>query len=107
MNDLVVVGLVVGGDLTSDEELALFQKTLDGHTGVLVMLKNIGHDGICDLVTDFIGMAIADLFTGDNLTHGFRPPIQAVPLQLFLFHLPALRPCSCTVSCVISTSELL
>jgi hypothetical protein len=33
------------------------------------MLKNVGHNGICDLITDFIGMAVADLFTGDNLTH--------------------------------------
>ena len=74
MDDLIVVWPVVGGDLTGNKKLALFQQTLDCHTGVLVMLKNIGHDGICDLVTDFIGMAIADLFTGDNLTHGFRPP---------------------------------
>lgn len=33
------------------------------------MLENVGHDGICDLVTDLIGMTIADLFTGNNLTH--------------------------------------
>ena len=32
------------------------------------MLKDVGHDGICDLVTDLIRMAVADLFTGDDLT---------------------------------------
>ena len=106
VNDLLIVWPIIGGDFAGNKELALFQQTLDRHTGVPVMLENVGHDGICDLVTDLIWMAIADLFTGDDLTHWFRPPIQAVPLQLFLFHLPALHPCSCTVSCVISTSEL-
>ena len=33
------------------------------------MLKDVGHNSICDLVTDLIGMTIADLFTGNNLTH--------------------------------------
>ena len=33
------------------------------------MLKDVGHNAICDLVTDLIGMAIADLFTSDDLTH--------------------------------------
>ena len=69
MDDLVVVWPVVGGDLAGNKELALFQQTLDRHTGVPVMLKDVGHDGICDLVTDLIGMAIADLFTSDDLTH--------------------------------------
>ena len=69
MDDLVVVWPVVGGDLAGNKELALFQQTLDRHTGVPVMLKNVGHNSICDLVTDLIRMAIADLFTGDNLTH--------------------------------------
>ena len=69
VDDLVVVWPIVGGDLTGNKELALFQQTLDCHTGVLVMLKNVGHNGICDLVTDLIGMAIADLFTSDDLTH--------------------------------------
>ena len=69
MDDLVVVWPVVGGDLTGNKKLALFQQTLDCHTGVPVMLKDVGHDGICDLVTDLIGMAIADLFTSDDLTH--------------------------------------
>ena len=69
MDDLVVVWPVVGGDLAGNKELALFQQTLDRHTGVPVMLKNVGHNSICDLVTDLIGMAIADLFTSDDLTH--------------------------------------
>ena len=33
------------------------------------MLENVGHNSICDLVTDLIRMAIADLFTSDDLTH--------------------------------------
>ena len=69
VNDLLVVRLVVCGDLASNEKLTLFQQTLDCHTGVSVMLENIGHNGICDLVTDLIGMTIADLFTSDDLTH--------------------------------------
>ena len=69
VNDLVVVWPVVGSDLAGNKELALFQQTLDRYTGVPVMLKNVGHDGICNLVADFIGMTIADLFTGDNFTH--------------------------------------
>ena len=67
--DLVVVWAVIGSDFASNKELALFQQTLNRHAGVLVMLKNVGHNGICDLVTDLIRMAVADLFTGDNLTH--------------------------------------
>lgn len=69
VDDLLIVWPVVGSDLAGNKELALFQQTLDRHTGVPVMLKNVGHNGICDLITDFIGMAVADLFTGDNLTH--------------------------------------
>ena len=69
MDDLVVVWPVVGGDLTSNKKLALFQQTLNRHTSVLVMLEDVGHNGICDLVTDLIGMAVANLLTGDNLTH--------------------------------------
>ena len=69
MDDLVVVWPVVGGDFAGSKELALFQQTLDRHTGVLVMLENVGHNGICNLVTDLIGMTIADLFTSDDLTH--------------------------------------
>lgn len=57
------------GDLTGNKKLTLFQQTLDCHTGVPVMLKNVGHNNICDLVTDLIGMTIADLFTSDDLTH--------------------------------------
>ena len=66
---LLIVWPVISGDLAGNKELTLFQQTLNRHTGVPVMLKNVGHNGICDLVTDLIGMAIADLFTGDNLTH--------------------------------------
>lgn len=69
MDNLLIVWPVIGGDLAGNKELTLFQQTLNRHTGVPVMLKNVGHNGICDLVTDLIGMAIADLFTGDNLTH--------------------------------------
>ena len=69
VDDLVVVWPVIGGDLTGNKKLTLFQQTLDCHTGVPVMLKNVGHNGICDLVTDLIGMTIADLFTSDDLTH--------------------------------------
>ena len=66
VDDLLVVGLIVGGDLASNKKLALFQQTFDRHTGVLVMLEDVGHNGICDLVTDLVGMAVADLFTGDK-----------------------------------------
>ena len=69
MDDLVVVGLVVGRDLSGDKELVLLQQTLDCHTGVLVMLEDVGHNGIRDLVTDFIRVTVADLLTGDNLAH--------------------------------------
>ena len=69
MDDLVVVWPVVGSDFAGNKELALFQQTLDCHTGVLVMPKNVGHNGICNLVADFIRVAVADLFTGNNLTH--------------------------------------
>ena len=69
MDDLLVVGLVIGGDLAGDKELAAFQQTLDRYTGVLVVLKDVGHNGICDLVTDLIRVTVADLLTGDNLTH--------------------------------------
>ena len=69
VDNLVVVWPVIGGDLTGNKKLTLFQQTLDRHTGVPVMLKNVGHNSICDLVTDLIGMTIADLFTSDDLTH--------------------------------------
>ena len=65
----MVVGLVVGGDFTGNKELIAFQQALDCHTGGLVMLKDVAHDGIRDLVTNFIGVAVADLLTGDDLTH--------------------------------------
>ena len=69
MDDLVVVWPVISGDLAGNKKLALFQQTLNRHTGVPVMLKNVGHNSICNLVTDLIGMTIADLFTSDNFTH--------------------------------------
>ena len=69
VNDLVVVWTIIGSDFAGKKKQALFQQTLDCHTGVPVMLENVGHDGICDLVTDLIGMTNADLNTGNNLTH--------------------------------------
>ena len=69
VDELLIVGLVVGGDLTSDKELAAFQQTLDRYTGVLVVLEDVGHNGVRDLVTDLIRVAVADLLTCDNLAH--------------------------------------
>ena len=69
VDNLVVVWPVIGSDFTGNKKLALFQQTLNRHAGVLVVLKDVGYDGICDLITDLIRMAVADLFTGDNLTH--------------------------------------
>ena len=45
------------------------EQTLGCHTGVLVVLEDIGHNGICDLVADLVRVAVADLLTGDNLAH--------------------------------------
>ena len=69
VDNLLIVWPVIGGDLAGNKKLALFQQTLNRHTGVPVVLKNVGHNGICNLVTDLIGMTIADLFTSDDLTH--------------------------------------
>ena len=87
VDDLVVVRLVVGRDLAGNKELVLLQQTLDCDTGVLVMLKDVGHNGIRNLVTNLVGMTITDLLTGNNLTHVLCPPS-------FMYH-KAGRLCPC------------
>ena len=72
--ELMVVRLIVSRHLASNKELVLLQQAFDCDTRILVVLQNIRHDGVCNLVTDFIGMAVADLFTGNDLAHGSCPP---------------------------------
>ena len=45
------------------------------------------HNGICNLVTNLVGMTITDLLTGNNLTHVLCPPS-------FMYH-KAGRLCPC------------
>jgi hypothetical protein len=51
---------------SSDDDVVVFDEALDCHTAVLIMLQAIRHNGVCDLVTDFIRMAVADLLTSDD-----------------------------------------
>ena len=78
---LVVVGLMLTGQLSGNEKPAIFQHALNRHTAVLVVLEAIGHDGVRNLVADFIGMAVADLLTGDYFTHGFCPRFHVITKQ--------------------------
>ena len=77
MYELMVVRLVVSHHFTGNKELVLLQQAFDCDTRILVMLQNIRHDGIRNLVTDFIGMTVADLLTGNDLTHGSPPSLSS------------------------------
>jgi hypothetical protein len=50
------------GQLTGDHKTAVLEKTLNCDTAAAVMLKAVSHNGICDLVTDLVGMSCGYLF---------------------------------------------
>ncbi len=61
------------GQLTGDDDVVIFDQTLDRDTALRIVLQAVRHNRICDLIADFIRMAIADLLTGDNLAHILFP----------------------------------
>ena len=80
------------GQLTGSNQAMVFQQTLSRYTAVLIMLQAIGHDSIRDLIADFIGMAVADLFTGVNFTHWLSPPHDHMYQSRRPLYLPQSRP---------------
>lgn len=59
------------GQLSGNEQPSIFHHALNRHAAVFVVLEAVGHDGIRNLIADFIGMSITDLFTGDDFAHRF------------------------------------
>jgi hypothetical protein len=64
---------VRAGQLTGDDDVVILDQALDSDSALRVVLQAIRHNRIRDLITDFIGMAIADLLTCDNLAHFLFP----------------------------------
>ena len=62
---------MLAGQLASDDHNSILDEDLNGDSGALVVLQHIRDDGIRDLVTDFIGMTVADLLTSDNFHTDF------------------------------------
>lgn len=81
IHQTAVVRLVLTGQFSGDKQEIVLQQALDCHTAVLVVLETVGHNGIRNLVADFIGMAIADLLTGDDFTHRFFPRFHVITKQ--------------------------
>ena len=59
------VRLVPRGDLAGNADFVALDHALHSHTAVAVMLETVGHNGIRDLVTDFVGVPAGHLFTGE------------------------------------------
>ena len=70
-HQLSIVRIVLAGQLTGNDHDPILDEDFNGDSGILVVLEYIRHDGICDLVTDFIGMTVADLLTSDNFHTDF------------------------------------
>ena len=62
LNQSLVVRLMGTGQLTGDHKAAVLEKTFYRNATAAVMLKAVGHDCICDLVTDLVGMSCGNLF---------------------------------------------
>ena len=62
LHQSLVVRLMGTGQLTGDHKAAVLEKTFYRNTTAAVMLKAVGHDCICDLVTDLVGMSCGNLF---------------------------------------------
>ena len=68
---LAVIRLVLAGHLSGDKKLTVFHHALNRNAAVFVVLEAVGHDGIRNLIADFIGMPVGYLFTGDDFAHRF------------------------------------
>lgn len=64
-----VIGLVLAGQFTGDDKLPAFQQTFNCHTAVFIMDKAISHNGVRNLIADFIRVTVANLLTGIDFTH--------------------------------------
>ena len=73
LHELLIIRLVCACQLTGNHKTAVLEKALDGDTAVSVMLKAVRHNGICNLVTDLVGMSCGYLF-GSNASHSLNPP---------------------------------
>jgi hypothetical protein len=68
--------------LPSNNKAAVLEKALNRHTAASVMLKAVGYNGICNLVTDFVGMSCGYLFGCDNFSHSLFPPDKNVIIDV-------------------------
>ena len=73
LHQCLVIGLMSACQLTGDHKAAVLEKTLDGDTATAVMVKAVGHNGICNLVTDLVGVSCGYLFTCND-SHILVPP---------------------------------
>lgn len=69
-----VIGLVGAGQFTGDGDVVVFDQDFDGHTAILVMLKAVCHNRVGNLITDFVGVTVGNLFTSDNVAHEVTYP---------------------------------
>lgn len=69
LHQCLVVGLMGAGQFTGDHKAAVLEKALDGDTAVVVMLQAVGHDSICDLVTDLVGVLSFRHFKNDLIVY--------------------------------------
>lgn len=71
-DDLLVVELSLGRDLTEDHDHTSLGGSLAGDLGVGVLGEAGVEDGVRDLVTDLVGVALSDRLAGDEQESGVR-----------------------------------
>ena len=65
-DQLPIIRLVGACHLTGDDDVIVFQENLDRHTAILVVLQNIRHNRIGNLIRQLVRMATGNLFTSDD-----------------------------------------
>lgn len=74
-----MIRFVRTGQLSGNDKTAVLEKALDCHTAISVMPQAVGHNGICDLITDLVGVSCGYLFTCDD-PHSFFLLIKMIEL---------------------------
>ena len=90
IHQLTVVWFMRACQLASNNHVIVLQQALDRHTAVLIVRQTVRHNGIRNLVTDFIRMSIGHLLTGINSIHVFLAAHRFSPPSLFFTVLPTI-----------------
>lgn len=69
---------MAGGEFACNGDVVVLDETFHRHTAVPVVAETVGEDGVGNLVADFVRVAVADLFAGEeHMNQSFLMEINA------------------------------